>query len=152
MTDRFIQSPIGGLDGLNVNIQSGVPIPVYIVPSPPSAPQQITAQYNQVTNVAASILTTLFTYTVPPLFTFNIIRAEIGGSNIALYNILVNGVTIGTRRTWYGEGLNEIFDFSAVPQTGVLLNSGDILTITVEHFQPYNGDFEATVIGLIAPE
>lgn len=150
MADQFLQSPIGGKVGLDVNIASGSPIPVFIV-TPPSGttPQEILPTYGAITNVASSVESTVASYTVPIGKDFYLVRTLISGTNIALYRLKVNGTTISTRRTWFADRLSDQVETSGQPNTGVHIVQGDVVSITVEHTRPTLGDFEATILGLL---
>jgi hypothetical protein len=72
----------------------------------------------------------------------NLVLIECSGTNYAKYRFKVNGATIVTKRT--GPNLNVSFDFTGAPYA---LTVGDAVTVTVEHFNAGNEDFEATVFG-----
>lgn len=72
----------------------------------------------------------------------NLVLIEVSGTNYAKYRFKVNGVTLVTKRT--GPNLNLSFDFTGAPYA---LTIGDVVTVTVEHFNAGNEDFEATVFG-----
>ena len=64
---------------------------------------------------------------------------------MALFRVKVNGITIDDKRTYWGSGFNEEFRFEPFG-SGVKLDSGDVLTVTVVHNRPMPGSFEATVM------
>jgi hypothetical protein len=72
----------------------------------------------------------------------NIVLVEVSGTNYAKYRLKVNGVTIATKRT--GPNLNLSFDFTGAPYS---LTTGDVVTVTVEHFNAGSEDFESTIFG-----
>lgn len=72
----------------------------------------------------------------------NIVIVEVSGTNYAKFRLKVNGATIATKRT--GPDLNKSFDFTGAPFS---LTTGDVVTVTVEHFNAGNEDFESTIFG-----
>lgn len=107
--------------------------------------QATVSTFNSVTSVAASVSTTIVTYTVPALKTARLQRLEVSGTNIAQYDVLVNNVLQARRRTYFGAPLNETFDFTAEVDLGFKLNSGDVVKINVIHQRPDLGDFEGRI-------
>lgn len=101
--------------------------------------------YNEVTSVASSILTTIQTYTVPVSTTAYLQKINISGTNIATYDVLINGVLQEKKRTWFNDGLNTEFDFSDYSKNGIPLITGDIVTVRVIHNRPSVGDFNSRV-------
>ena len=88
----------------------------------------------------ATILTQAFV-----LGTFeNLVLVEVSGTNYAKYRLKVNGGIIATKRT--GPDLNKSFDFTGAP---FALTVGDVVTVTVEHFNAGNEDFESTIFGYV---
>jgi hypothetical protein len=86
----------------------------------------------------STILTQAFVLT-----TFeNLVLVEVSGTNYAKYRLKVNGAILATKRT--GPNLNVNFDFTGAPYA---LTVGDVVTVTVEHFNAGTEDFEATVFG-----
>lgn len=99
----------------------------------------VTTTYNEVTAVANSVLTAVATYTA--LGPTRLQLVEAAGSNIGMYTVLVNGVVIDKRYTYYG-GLNAEFEYNK----GIELVLSDIVTVKVIHNQPYVGDFNALIL------
>lgn len=148
--DTYVQSPIGGKNGLDVNINSAVPIPVFIVDTPPgSTPQIVEFSYNGITSVASSVLTSVISYTVPLLKTFYLLRVEFSGTNIAQYTLTLNASMAGVKRTYFGGDLDGEFNFESFSNNGFKLNASETMNLSVEHFRPNLGDFDATIIGLL---
>lgn len=124
------------------------PIPVFVVEPPPVTTQNVVIAYNGVTSVASSSLTPVLTYTVPPAMMFYIGRVEFSGTDIAQFRILINGIVMGIKRTYFGGELNGTFEFSLPTGMGVTMVAGDVLVLDVEHQRPMLGDFDATLVGL----
>jgi hypothetical protein len=95
--------------------------------------------YNEVSSIASAAPTALLTYTVPPLTSAQLETVDVSGSNVATYQILVNGSVVDKRRTYFGNSLNDKFDFGKF----ISLSAGDIVVVRVEHTRPSLGDFNA---------
>jgi len=100
--------------------------------------------FDEVTGVAAATLTTIATFTVPALTTLKLYRIEVSGSNVATYEIYVNTVIQGRRRTWFNGNMSEEFEF---PVSGLVLAATDTIDVKVIHSRPTTGDFEARLHG-----
>ena len=106
----------------------------------PSATQNA---YGEVTGVLPSDPTNIVTYVAPADKTSYLQKAFVSGENIAQYKVKLNGTTIDTKRTYFGE-LNEDFDFSDTAR-GRLLSPGDTIVIEVTHFRPDPSDFNGRI-------
>lgn len=84
--------------------------------------------------------TTILSYTAPSATTF--IRVNTGGTNIAQFEVYINGTLNARQRTYFGATLDTTFDYSAGSE-GFVLNSGDLVEVKVTHQRPSSGDFEA---------
>lgn len=124
-------------------------IPVYVTDSPPTTPNTVITIFNAITNVSTNNLTTLVTYTVPALKTFNLQKIIVSGSNIAQYDFFVDSNQIARQRTYFSGGLNAEFNLNADPDRGLPLNSSQIVSVKVIHQRPDLGDFEATISGIL---
>lgn len=114
------------------------------VVSAPIAGQEEKSIYNEALAVASGATTTLVTYTVPFAKTAILHRVTVSGTNIARYDVLINGTPIDTKRTNFGDNLNESFEY-VVDGHGLPLISGDAVTVKVLHNRPYIGDFEGRI-------
>lgn len=104
--------------------------------------------YNEVTSVAAGVLTTILIYTVPAGKSFYLIRVEVSGTNIAEYTVQFNSGINSKKRTFYGN-LNELFDYWTGGNIGGFpLVSGTALKVTTKHNRPFVGDFNARIQGV----
>jgi len=92
--------------------------------------------------VAAAVQTTVLSHTVPPATYLTIDRIDVGGENIAKWEVYINAVKIATRRTYWGDGMNESFIMG-----GLKADAGDTIEVKVLHDRPFSGDFEANLIG-----
>ena len=101
--------------------------------------------YNEVTSIANSVSTSIVTYTVPVSKTADLKRVNVSGTNVAEYSVLVNATRIDKKRTYFGGGLNEVFDFSSFNDNGYGLIAGDQVIVKVIHSRPSLGDFNAGI-------
>lgn len=101
--------------------------------------------YNEVAAVLTGVLTTVVTYTAPIGKSTFLQRATAGGTNIASYQIEINGVIIEKRRTYFSSPLTTDFTFLGFSESGLSLNQGDVVRIRAVHDRPDPGDFEANI-------
>ena len=134
-----------GTDFLTINSDGS--INVYTTEVEAANEEEI-LQYAEVSSVAASVETTILTYTVPSGYVNYLHRIEVAGTNIAEYKIKINAVVKAKRYTYFGNSLNTEFDFTAGPRRGYKVNAGDIITVTVLHSRPTVGNFNARLQGL----
>lgn len=118
---------------LNVNIISSTDTPGLIL------------NYNEITSVPSSVETTVITIISPPSG-HRVEKIEVSGDNVSLYRVYINGSPILAKRTWW-TSFNTTFNFENFPN-GLVLTSGQVLTVTCLHNSPYLGTFEATVMTL----
>jgi len=116
---------------LDVNIVQSVSLP------------GLTVSHNEITSIASGVETTIITVTasVSPI---RVQKVEVSGENVALFRVKVGGVTISDKRSWWG-CFNQTFDYEDF-ENGLLLNIGQVLTVTVLHNRPTLANFEATVL------
>lgn len=129
-TDVLAVNPDGSI---NVNVASA------------SNADGLTITFNEVSSISSGSETTVVTLTAP-LSGTRIQKVDVSGDNVALYKLKLNGATIATKRTWWSN-FNESFDFESFVN-GLLLTSGQVLTVTVLHSRPYLGSFEATIMSI----
>lgn len=99
--------------------------------------------YNEISSVASGILTVINSYTMTNSgFLQKII---VSGTNIATFQVDLNGNTIDKKRTWFNGSLNEEFDFSDYSKTGYPMAIGDIIEVKVLHNRPTVGDFNTRI-------
>lgn len=99
-----------------------------------------TATYNEVTSVASSSVTNITSFV--PGSTVTLTKVMASGTNIAYYEVLVNGTVRAKKYTYFGGNLSIDFDFGS----GVSVSSGQTILVRVEHIRPSTGDFNATII------
>jgi hypothetical protein len=132
--------------GNTMDVNSDGSINVNVVNSIVSSAPGLTILTNEITSVPAGFETTIITVTAPS-DGYRIQKIEVSGDTIALFKVYVNASPILYKRTWWGE-FNETFNFENF-SSGLLLTSGQVLTVTCYQTSPFLGTFEATVMTLI---
>lgn len=95
--------------------------------------------YSEVTGIVSGITTLIASYTAS---TGNLLqKIEFSGTNIAEYELIINGITQDKKRTYFGNSLNGIFDFN----NGLSIPVGQTVEIYVIHNRPDVGDFNARI-------
>lgn len=134
--DTNVINPIKITDGTdNLSINSDGSINVSFV----TTGQVVLNEYNEVTSVASSILTTILSKTV--INASRIMMIEVSGTNIAEYTVEVNSSVTAKARTNFGSSLNYNFDF----KDGFSVSPGDVILARVIHNRPTVGDFNARI-------
>jgi hypothetical protein len=130
-----------GTDVLAVNPDGSINVNI----SQDTAADGLIINYNEISSVGAGVETTVITVTAP-VGGKRIQKVDFSGDNKAVYKVKIDGNTIATRRTWWTH-FNESVSFEGFVN-GLLLTSGQILTVTVIHNRPDLGAFEATVMSV----
>lgn len=130
-------------DGDILEVNSDGSINVNIVSS--SDTPGLVLKYNEISSVPSGVETTMITVMSPPSG-HRIEKIEVSGDNIALYRVYINGTPILAKRTWW-TSFNETFNFENFPN-GLVLTTGQVLTVTCLHSSPYLGTFDTTVMTL----
>lgn len=99
-----------------------------------------TVTYNEVTSVASGILTTVCSYTATSSVRLRKVLAS--GTNIASYEVQLNGVTLAKKYTNFGGPMDVDFDF----EDGRSIVATNIVTLKILHSRPGTGNFNATII------
>ena len=68
-------------------------------------------------------------------------KIEFSGTNIAEYELVINGNTQDKKRTYFGNSLNGIFDFN----NGLIIPAGQTIEVFVIHNRSNVGDFNARI-------
>jgi hypothetical protein len=103
------------------------------------------SMFDTVTAVPSGVDQNLFAYVVPLGKYFTLDFIEVGGDNIAKYEVFINATLNATKRTYFGASLCDIINYK-----GFILNEGDSLRVQVSHNRPFLGSFEIRVFGFIA--
>jgi hypothetical protein len=99
--------------------------------------------------VPTGIETAILTYVVPADKLAFLYRVESGGENIAKFRVLVNGVAVATRRTYFGGDLTTNFEFVTANKRALVLQPNDTIEVRAIHNRPDTGDFEARLQALL---
>jgi hypothetical protein len=99
----------------------------------------LTSQYSEVTGIVQGITTLIGSYLAVP--NRKLQKIEFSGTNIAEYELVINGNTEDKKRTYFGNSLNGIFDFGE----GIPLVSGQLVEVYVIHNRPSLGDFNIRI-------
>jgi len=94
-----------------------------------------------ISSVASSTETTIVTYTVPLLGTFNLNKVHASGTADGLFRLKKNAVTIATRRNNWTER-NITFDYGSL-----FFSASDVITLTVVHNELAVQDFSGEIYG-----
>jgi hypothetical protein len=130
VTDGVDALLVNGDGSINVNIVSGSP-----------GSSEFKHVYNEITSVASATPTTVNTYIVPLGKDAFLQQVAVSGTNIATYEVFVNGVIQDKKRTYFGTSLDGVFHFSNSASDGYPLTAGDIVLVRVTHNRPSVGDF-----------
>lgn len=93
--------------------------------------------------------TTLMIYVVPVSKTLFLSRIDVSGENIARYEVYIDGDLIARKRSYFGDSLNQTFEFGLSSRRGLQVEAGETITIKVLHGRPFSGAFEARLQGLL---
>ncbi len=104
-----------------------------------TAGQVLSSQYSEVSGVATGVTTLVASYLAS---TGDLLqKVEFSGTNIAEYELVIDGLTQDKKRTYFGNSLNGKFDFD----NGLLILVGQLIEIYVVHNRPTVGDFNARI-------
>lgn len=95
--------------------------------------------YGEVSGVASGI-TTMISSLVVGASTY-LQRVDFSGTNIAEYELVINGSTVDKKRTYFGGSLNDCFIFDQ----GLPVPAGQLIEVYVVHLRPMTGDFNARI-------
>jgi len=139
-------------DYLKVNPDGSIDVNATLNPSPGSI-YNVISNFNEVTNIATGIETSVVSYSVPFGKTSYLQYIQVAGTNIAEYKIYKNGTLIDKSYTMFGMSLDTNFDYRNEDDNtpGLLLNSTDNVIIKVINPRPYTGNFNARIQILQSP-
>lgn len=123
-----------------VSNEADDPLSVVLIPSTSDTSVN---EYSEISSLASGSLTTILSYTVPVGKTLFLNHIEVSGGNIAKYQVEINSIVKGTRRTYWG---NFNSDFYYNKQK---ILSGIIIKVSVIHTRPIVADFNATLLGTL---
>jgi hypothetical protein len=96
--------------------------------------------YNEVLAVSSGSYATVLSKTVTLSSKLKLVQSS--GTNIAEYEVVLNGSVVDKQRTNFGTQLNCLFSF----ENGISLVAGDVLVLRARHDRPYTADFNAKFI------
>lgn len=132
-------APVGDENALIVrNIPSGVQ-QVQITTQTPGISR---SYFNEIASVAIGASETVISHTVPAGRSQQLLLIEMSGTNIATYDILLNGAQYARKRTYFGGDLAAVHDEG---NSGIKLTAGDVIEVQVTNFRPYIGAFESRI-------
>lgn len=99
--------------------------------------RQLASVYNEVTGIVAGITTIIGQIVLSENALLQ--KIDFSGSNIAEFELVIDGNTEDKKRTYFGSSLNGTFDFNQ----GLALTSGQTVTVYVVHNRPSVGDFNS---------
>jgi hypothetical protein len=118
-----------------------------------AAPGDVISLFGEVSALASGLLTDILTYSVPAGKQLQLIRIRSGGTNIAVFEVTVDGDVVDRQRTWFnGSGLEVRHDFSAQDKRGLVLSAGSTVKARVIHSRPNAGDFDSMLLGVLIDE
>lgn len=104
----------------------------------------LNTSYTEVTGVVSGITTLIGTHTAVANTLLQ--KIEFSGTNIAEYELVINGNTQDKKRTYFGNSLNSKFDFN----NGLIIPTGQVIQVYVVHDRPEIGDFNARIQTLVS--
>lgn len=122
-----------------------------IVESAPSTTSTVVNTYNQLNNLASGSTSVIATYTVPADTQSVFQKASFSGENIARYDLLINGSSQDTSRTFYGADFTGEFNWTTGNDSGFILTAGQTVAVQVYNFRPSMATFEARIQVLEIP-
>lgn len=137
-----------GQDALVINPDGS--INVNVVDSP-TVPGEYVSSYNEITSVPSSTPSIINTYTVPIVTNAFLQKIEVAGTNIAMFEVLINGVVQNKMYTYFGGNLNAQFNFADILESGYPVSTGDSVSVRVTHVRPDLGNFNARIQAVEIP-
>lgn len=97
--------------------------------------------FNEITSVASSgLFTTVVSYMAPSPAKLKFV--SVAGSNVAEYQVKINGSIQSKKYTYFGGALSADFDF----RDGIDLVGSDLVTVEVRHNRTDLGNFNGNII------
>jgi len=104
-----------------------------------SSGQVLSSSYAEVTGIVNGVTTLINSYLASSGDLLQ--KIEFSGTNIAEYELVIDGLTQDKKRTYFGNSLNGKFDFD----NGLEILVGQLIEIYVVHNRPTVGDFNARI-------
>lgn len=96
--------------------------------------------YNEILSISSGSVNTVLSKTVSVASKLKTV--QVSGTNIAEYEVVLNGSVIDKQRSNFGTSLNCLFTF----ENGISLVPTDVLLVRVRHDRPSTGNFNAKFI------
>jgi len=129
---------IGNPDNSNtLNINGDGSINVNLLD--PGSEFEVQSTYGEITGLANGVTQIILSYIAQP--DQKLQKIDFSGTNIAEYELVINGITQDKKRTYFGGTLNGSFDFNA----GLDLVATQSVIVYVVHNRPSLGDFNARI-------
>lgn len=103
--------------------------------------------FRETTSVPKDQEIALFTRTVAPATELVLSSIEVGGENIATYEVRINNQVVARKRTHFGISLDCSFSFETGTKHGYRLEAGDKIEVYVLHSRPSAATFECRLLG-----
>lgn len=143
----LIENPTWNLSGLEIKNDVGNPIPMVSTLLGDGA----VSPYGEAPLVAANTDTTIVSLVVPSGKTFYLRHASASGENVARFWLEVDGATVDTQRSAFGN-YNVKFTFEASEgERGLAVLASKVVRIRVRHKHPEGipGDFDGKLYGIL---
>lgn len=121
-------------DSLDINADGSINV---IVTNPQTS--VVKNYYNEISGIATGVTTLV----VSQVATANNLLQKVtfSGTNIAEFELVIDGNTYDKKRTYFGSSLNGEFTFN----DGIAVSSGDSIELFVVHNRPMVGNFNARI-------
>ena len=138
---KFVKNPslvvenvaISDSDGDKLQVNADGSLNVNVV----STAQILKSYFFEVTNVASGITESICQYT--PIEDIYLQKIEFSGTNIATYELYINGVIKDRKLTYFSGNMEGVFNFDQ----GLNVSVGEIIEVRVYHNRPESGTFTA---------
>lgn len=131
-------------DGDELAINPDGSINVNILPST-SNTNLVVNTFGTASAVISGSTTSIVTYTVPSNKKSILQRIVASGENIGTYTVQVNGTNVSVLRTYFFGPFNVTFDFITGQDNGLVLQPGDIVTVSILHTRPFTANFDGRI-------
>jgi hypothetical protein len=109
-------------------------------------PYPVVSYFSEANAVPAGVSTDVLTFHVDSSQPFFLLRVDVGGENVAVFDVLVGDSTIARSRIWHTTFTQRI-EFSDGTTGGFYIPAASIIKVKVLHNRPWIGNFEARLQG-----
>ena len=147
-------SPVGnspGLDGrgrLHTKISNTASEPVFVTPID-SLLTSGTNIFSEALAVASGDTAIIATYTVAALKKFILLSSYGSGENFGFYTLEIDASIVDIQRTHFSNGLNADFKIGNDVGTGLVVNAGSTITLTVLNYRPETANYSGRIYGVL---